>query len=197
MSGQTIVDRIYGDFLAVAEILTDKLEPSLLTSADGNFRKSLLMTAASYFEARLTNDVFEFSKEISNGDSLITSLIRNKAILRQYHTWFDWKARNANTFFSMFGEEMKLYMKRNIESNDSLRISIEDFMEIGRDRNRLAHDNYGTVSLEKTSAEIYSVYKSANSFVEFIPTALRGCSNEIRDRDSENVGDNIGWGGEA
>ena len=51
--------------------------------------------------------------------------------------------------------------------------AIEAFLEIGRERNRLVHQNFGTFTLEKTSKEIYDTYRSAVEFVEWVPRELR------------------------
>ncbi len=41
---------------------------------------------------------------------MIPSLVKNKAVSRQYHTWFDWNANNANAFFNMFGDGFRSHM---------------------------------------------------------------------------------------
>ena len=51
------------------------------------------------------------------------------------------------------------------------------FMEIGRDRNRLVHQNFGSFSLEKTSSEIYDAFRLATKFVDWFPDALREYSS--------------------
>jgi hypothetical protein len=45
-------------------------------------------------------------------------------------------------------------------------------MELGAERNRLVHTDFGSFSLEKTSEEIYDLYKKALKFVESFPTLL-------------------------
>ncbi len=46
-------------------------------------------------------------------------------------------------------------------------------MEIGRLRNQLIHGDYGSFSLDKTSSEIYALYKGAIRFVVIVPELLR------------------------
>ena len=142
-------------------------------TADGNFRKSLLLAAASHFEQRLTHAVVFFVQEVTSSDHVLTWLIRKRVVERQYHTWFDWNSRNANRFFSMFGESFGRHMKSVVDEDDDLSSSIQAFMEIGRERNRIVHQDFGSFSLEKTSAEIYETYRSATKFVEWFPDALR------------------------
>ena len=45
--------------------------------------------------------------------------------------------------------------------------------ELGRERNRLVHQNFGVVPLEKTTEEIHELYRRALLFVESVPAALR------------------------
>jgi len=104
---------------------------------------------------------------------------------RQYHTWFDWTRNNANTFFAMFGDGFKGHMAKVIDGDENLAKSISDFMEIGRERNRLVHQDYGSFFLEKTAEEIFASYASALLFVEFIPKALRDYSKAILVEPSE------------
>jgi hypothetical protein len=150
-------------------------QPSLRSTVDENFRKALLLAAASYFEHRIVNDILAFVRESSSENSLLVEFVNNKAISRQYHTFFNWNETNANQFFGLFGTTFKNFIKQELRSDDQLSSSIKAFLEIGRERNRLVHQDFGTFSLEKTSDEIYELYKSALTFVESIPSKLREC----------------------
>ena len=44
---------------------------------------------------------------------MIPSLVKNKAVSRQYHTWFDWNSNNANAFFNNANGLPKDILKRN------------------------------------------------------------------------------------
>jgi hypothetical protein len=172
----TIVDKLYSEYRDIAEILDRQGEISLKTVVDENFRKSLLLCAASYFEYRVTTDVVQFCQEISGSNLLVPSLVRNKAVSRQYHTWFEWERSNANSFFGLFGSEFKAHMSDIVKVEATVVTAIKDFLGIGLARNRLVHQNYGTFSLEKTSNEIFQEYKSGLLFVERLPIELRACS---------------------
>ncbi len=115
----------------------------------------------------------------SGKNSLIPALVRAKVVKRQYHTWFDWKANNANSFFGMFGEDFKDHMKELIFTSPGLEDDISAFMEIGRERNRLVHEDYASYTIEKTAEEIYGLYMLGLSFVSQIPGALRACANKL------------------
>lgn len=161
----TVVERMHGEFNDLLSLLEEGGEISLRSVADDNFRKSLLLCAASFFEKTLCEVVANFVQKNSGNNPAIIEFVKNKAIHRQYHTWFSWKERNANSFFGLFGEEFKSHIVRKIKLDNKLEDSIKSFMELGEQRNRLVHQDYGTFSLEKTSAEIFQLYNSAMSFV--------------------------------
>ena len=148
-------------------------EVSLRNVADENFRKSLLLAAASYFEYRMKETVLTFVNETTNRNVLVTALVQNKVVVRQYHTWFNWEGNNANQFFSLFGREFREFMEGRIEATEELDDAIRAFLELGKERNRLVHQNYGGLALEKTTDEIHILYRRAMNFVEMVPTALR------------------------
>ena len=58
--------------------------------------------------------------------------------------------------------------------------SISAFLEIGRERNRLVHQDYGSFFLEKSAEEIFGLYVSAMVFVDFVPKALRDFSAKLQ-----------------
>ena len=133
----------------------------------------LLLAAASYFERRLTEEVVLFVQDVTAKDHVVTWLIRKRVVERRYHSWFDWNRPNANLFFSMFGDSFRDDMKRIVDNDDELSASIVAFMEIGRERNRLVHQDFASFTLEKTSTEIYDAYRRATMFVEWFPRELR------------------------
>lgn len=169
----TSIDRIYGDIDQLLLLLSSTGEISLRSSADDTCRKSLLLSVASYFEVRLSQIVIEFVEEQTCDKHIVVSLVKSKAISRQYHTWFDWEQNNANKFFALFGNEFKESVTKVVKEDQNLDASIKSFLELGRDRNRLVHQDYASFPLEKTSAEIYQSYQSALRFVDWTPDALR------------------------
>lgn len=169
----TIVDRLYSEFQQLVEHLNKAVEPSLCSTAEDNFSKSLLLAAASYFEDRLSADLMSFVDEASNKNKLVGEFVRTRAISRQYFQLFDWESRNANKFFSCFGSSFSTFMKAEVKSDENLAGSIKAFIEIGLERNRLVHQNFGTFTLEKTAEEIFALYKNAVGFLDVIPNKLR------------------------
>ncbi len=173
MEDTTSVDRLYNESSAVIQALKGTPEISLQVTAADHFRKALLLAAASYFEHRICACVIEFVRERTGGSILIESFVKNKAISRQYHTWFKWNETNANQFFGYFGTDFKSAMITKIRDSDDLRSSVRAFLEVGNERNKLVHQDYATFPLEKTLDEIYGLYRDACRFVEYLPNALR------------------------
>ena len=168
-----VVDLLHEDFAGLLAVVDEADEASLRIVADENFRKSLLLAAASYFERRMTETVLSFVEDATNGNVRVTALVRSKAVSRQYHTWFEWDTNNANKFFALFGNDFRDSMKRRIRDDDELDDSVRAFLEIGRERNRLVHQDFGAFTLEKTTEEIHALYRRAMRFVEAVPGALR------------------------
>lgn len=169
----TIVDRLHSEFSELITLLRQSQEISLISSAEDNFKKSLLLAAASYFENRLSNFVTQFACESAGDSHIMTQLVINKAVKRQYHTWFNWEDKNANAFFALFGSWFSTQAKDIVKNTPELDLSIKAFLELGNNRNRLVHQDFGSFTLEKTTEEIYELYQRASVFVEWVPTCLR------------------------
>lgn len=169
----TAVDSLHQEFVALVAFLDSANEISYRSVADENFRKALLLAAASYFEHRLSQEILNFVEEETSQEHVVGWLVKKKAVERQYHTWFDWRATTANQFFGLFGEAFSQSARTIVRERPDLKKSIEAFLEIGRDRNRLVHQDFGTFSLEKTAEEIYDTYRSAMEFVDWFPQELR------------------------
>src|SRR5436190_4771399 len=113
----TIVDRLHAEFNALVTYLDAGAQPSLRNTAEETFRKALLISAASYFESQLTDTLISFARHSTHPATPIPEFIRNKALTRQFHTLFNWEAKNANQFFGLFGEGFRAYMQALIKSD--------------------------------------------------------------------------------
>jgi hypothetical protein len=174
-----VVDTIYKEFKDAASVLAGAQEVSLQIMLESNLRKTLLLSAASYFEYTLSREVAAFTNEVTSGNSLIDSLVQSKVIARQYHSWFDWERLNANKFFSLFGQAFREHMISRIASDEVLAEGVKAFMEIGRERNLLVHSDYASYLINKTPEEIYTLYRKANEFASIIGAELRVCSASL------------------
>ena len=167
---ETVVDRLYQEYQDIVDSL-GPVELSLRNSAEETFRKALLLAAASYFEREIQDHIMMLVRKHSSGDEIV-EFVRNKAVERQFHTYFQWDGRNANKFFAMFGEGYKSYMTGRARDSQSYGHSIQAFLELGSERNRLVHQDFGNFPLEKTSKEIFDLYREARVFVDSVGTSF-------------------------
>lgn len=179
-AGSTPVDRLYQEASAILQQLGKDTETSLQISAGDNFRKALLLAAASHFETRICSLLLEFVRDRSGNSPLVQSFVKNAAISRKYHTLFAWEETNANKFFALFGPSFKAAMSQQIRDSEELADAIRAFMEIGGERNKLVHQDYASFPLEPDLDEIYLLFKKGLFFVDHLPQALRECDGSIQ-----------------
>jgi len=123
------------------------------------------MAAASFFEMRIQTIIRNFIAKTSQNNPIITSLVEEKVISRQYHTYFDWRESNANKFFTLFGKDFKTQFQDVINKDMLLEEGVKAFLELGNLRNALIHQNFASYTVNKTGTEVYGMYKKAESFV--------------------------------
>lgn len=138
---------------------------------NNTYKKMLLLSAASFFESIIIKTIHDFVDNRSRHDSEVVAFLDNKALKRQYHTFFNWDSNNVNQFFGLFGDTFKKTAQQKIHGNNLIEAE-EAFMVIGRERNRLVHQNFVDVQINDTFEEIYAKYENACSFVELIVQLL-------------------------
>lgn len=168
----SIIDQQYESGNLLVDYLKNQQQLTFYNEAENNFRKTILLAAASFFEKEITETVIEFAKSHSGNDDLIVSIIKQKAVSRQYHTYFNWEKSNANTFFGLFGEDFKNRMAQKVKIDTKLDESIKAFLEIGNERNKMVHQNFAEVVIDKTAEEIYKLYQTALYFIDTIRKEL-------------------------
>jgi hypothetical protein len=133
-----------------------------------------LLSASSYFEIEIQDIIERFAIEKSQNNIMLVSLVKNKVISRQYHTYFKWDDTNANQFFGLFGEDFKNEMKQKCKEDEEMNKSIKAFLELGNLRNLLAHKNFGAYNLDQNLDDIFKLYKKAKDFVDYLRGRLNG-----------------------
>ena len=161
-----IVDDFYSNYEELsAEIETKKA--SLRIWVNESYRRVLVLTIANHLETEVRALIQELIKKRS-GSELVYSFL-SISMERQYHTYFDWEARNANKFFSLFGERFKNEAVKDVASDDKLEEGILAFLEIGNTRNILMHENLHIVDIgNKTAKEFYESFKAATVFIDYL-----------------------------
>ena len=178
MNSSSVIDSMYEDYRALIEYLDGQAEISFRSRIEAILPKTLAIAAGSYFEERIRGSIYDFIAEASNGQELIIQFTNNKAIERQYHTYFNWEIRNANQFFGLFGQNFRTHMETTIKGDSELDEGVQSFLEMGSIRNSLAHRNFIDFALAKTAEEMYQMYRKALVFVERLPELLRAYPRE-------------------
>ncbi len=173
MQPQEVVEGVYNEFNEIMVYLKKNEEASMFINLDNHFKK-VLVIAASCFETVILELVIKHVKTYSREMESVVELIRANAISRKYHLFFDWKETNsnANHFFKMFGPQFLELAKKEVNEDPQLSESIKSFLELGRIRNNIVHENFAIYSLEKTTEEIYSLYKKSLDFIKYIERKL-------------------------
>ncbi len=177
----TAVDSIYNEYIQILAFLQENKQPSLESDVNKNFKKIILLSSASFFEYEIQNILIEFISKSSNENIKVVNFLKKKAIGMQYHTYFSWgeknepnkPGKNANTFFSLFGDDFKNEADNDVKQNKDLDNSIKAFIELGHLRNILVHSNFASYNLEnKTTEELYQLYNKAFAFIDYLKNKL-------------------------
>ena len=166
------IDELYETSEAVLAMLDDRRELSLRSRVENEFRKSLALSAASMFESTIKDLIQRFCESTGGGDVRLVSLVKIKIVDRQYHTLFDWDRKNANSFFGLFGEAFKAEAKGDVAEDGELEEGIRAFLELGRLRNDLVHNNYATFPFDATTRDVIALYGKAQTFTDYLEAKL-------------------------
>jgi hypothetical protein len=187
------VEQLKNEYKAIEDYLNGQGQISLVSDLNKHLRKVLILSAGSYFEHRITTILSDFVRAKSGEDLRIVNFLEKQAISGRYFQLFEWGKQNqpenpnkdANKFFSYFGEDFKAQAKSDIkiENGDSediktektkLEESIKAFIEIGHLRNILVHSNFAEYSYEnKTPDEIFALFQKAEPFLEYLTEKLK------------------------
>ena len=165
------IKALHNEYCELLDFCREYNQVSFEMYINNTYKKALLLSAASYFETQITTAVHEFASSVSKGNDSLVSLVDKKALDKQYHTLFDWERSHANKFFGLFGEDFKKNARTQINEK-GLETAEKAFLEIGKERNYLVHQNYIEFQIQSTFEEIYNRYETACDFVEFIVQTL-------------------------
>ena len=161
----TAVDDAYLNFSILAESVSDK-DLGALQFCNEVAAKTLLIAAAGDLERRFC-DAMEQKFHETALQGHLKKFVSKRAINYQFHSLFDWKSNSVNSFLALFGDEKKVLLKAAL-SEEPYKQQVVDFLFIGRERNIIVHNGLASVSLDKTKDEIYSIYRNALAFVNFL-----------------------------
>lgn len=167
------IQKLITDYQDLHKFLLENGQISSSVDVNEHYRKILLFSCASYYETRIVEIIKAFVISKSS-DYRISEFVNNKAIQRQYHTYFDWKqTNNINMFLAMFGQDFKEEVLEEIKISENLSEHIKAFMIIGSERNKMAHGNFLEYKLDKTFEELVELQKKANLFIEYLESKFQ------------------------
>lgn len=175
------VESLNEEYKAIVSFLDGSRQPSLSSDVNKHFKKVIVLSSASYFEHEIQEILIKFVVTETRDNKKAVNFFKKKAIGMQYHTFFKWgekgnpdkPGKNANVFFSLFGEDFKKEVETEIKNNPQLETSVKAFLEIGHLRNILVHSNFAAYNLDnKTTDDIFELYKSGLLFVDYIRNKL-------------------------
>ena len=120
---QTLID----DYRDLNQFLMANGKVSESLTVAEHYRKILLLSCASYYETRIVEVIKKFV-EVKASDDRISAFVSNKAISRQYHTYFNWdQTSNINSFLGLFGVDFKDKITAEIKADKDLQEQIKAF----------------------------------------------------------------------
>ena len=167
----SLLKRLVDESDELRKFLSAQAQLSLLRAAEDNSRKALVLSAASLFEHRIIEAILSYADKASSSDGCVTSLIRNKAVKRQFHTFFDWDNKKPGTFFTLLGDELGGKLKADCAISPG-KGQVDAFLEVGRLRNCLVHQNYAEFFLDKSADDIRQLCENADRFVDQVEALL-------------------------
>lgn len=169
-SSVDMIKKSIDDYQNLKKILLETGELTYELFTTDIFRKYLLISCASLFENQIQELISKFV-EAQTSSEMLKSLIKHKVIERQYHTYFDWKDKSANSFYKLFGAEFLEKVKFEC-SNNNLKKQERAFLEIGVERNLMVHENFLGYQLNKTVDEISELFLDALKYLEFLESVI-------------------------
>lgn len=165
------IENFIQEYKELSQYLFENFQITLQTSVGNHFKKVFLLSCASYCEKEIQETISSFVKTHSN-DERVLCFTTNKGIERQFHTYFNWKANNVNSFLGLFGSDFKEKISSELISDDAMNENVKAFIEIGRERNLMVHENFLSYNLGLTFEEIEVLKDKSMLFLEFIKTRL-------------------------
>lgn len=165
------IDLFIAEYRELETFLKSTNQISLLIQVNEHYRKIFLFSCASFYEKEIT-DILKSFINSNTKDERIGKFLERKAIDRQYHTFFDWRQdtnnKSINSFLKLFGDEFKETICKDMQTKSEILEGINAFIEIGRERNNLAHENFLEYEFSKTFEEIEKLHSQAMVFIEYL-----------------------------
>lgn len=162
-----MLENFVSDYQELKEYLLLNNKLTYQIAVEDHLRKVFLLSCASYHEKVIRELICEFIGSHAD-DERVLSFVTNKAINRQYHTYFSWNSNNVNSFLGLFGSEFKENVNDKISKDPQIKSGMKAFLVLGDERNKMVHEDYLSYKLEKTFDEIKKYNDDAMQFLTFL-----------------------------
>jgi hypothetical protein len=166
------IEAFYQGHAELIEYLIKNGEITYASDANDNFRRSLILAVASHFEAEISTIVRALPGHHSKNNPMLVALVDQKAVSRQYHTYFQWDGTNGNSFFALFGLAYRAACVKKVKEDTKFDQSVRAFLSLGSTRNLIVHQNFVEFSVEKTPKDIIEEFRRAQEFVDYVRASL-------------------------
>lgn len=149
------------------------------------FLKIVTVSVASYFEAEAKETIRALSENlVGERGKILVNFIEKGILKRGYHNLFAWDepTPNANKFYSFFNDESKKfvkYMKEREKDDKGLSEAARCFVELGKARNDLVHNDLASLPFNLSMEEVEEKYCKAQQFLpKFLHYAMKYAEGE-------------------
>ena len=137
---------------------------SQLSLAKEIIDKDAVVAAGSFCEAYTCAALVSCFTTLGEGPF---QFVQKQAIDRKFFQWFDFKKPNINKLFSMFGDDTKKVLERDLQAQ-SLTDSVKAFLQLCNARNTLVHNNYVAAESGFTVSDTLATVITAVPFLEWL-----------------------------
>jgi hypothetical protein len=166
MSEHDAILELYAEYKELADGLAASNELTFASTASAALTKNLLLAAASRLEVVFSESICSLFSSEDPAARIKQNFVRNRALSRRFHTFFDWEKNNIGQVFSAFGPEFKTYAQELTRDDEEFTTSYQSFLQICSLRNELVHNDFATFPIDKTLDELAMQYSKSAAWLE-------------------------------
>ncbi len=168
----SVVDVRVAEHRSLLAFLIEHGQVSMANDVENDFRKVLVISAASFFEKRIVDALHTFANLAEA--RRMGEVLKNTTFKREkYSGLFQWDGNNVNGFLRLFGLDFMKDLSKEIAADACLQEGMRAFLKLGDQRNRLIHNDFADLSSDQTVDEIYATYETGRAFIDYLCDRLR------------------------
>lgn len=153
--------------------LIDPLQhPSLYVSLNTEFQKSLFVACGSWCEATFISLISRYVDLVTD-EGPIKSLVKKKALDRQFFRYIHPDDKEGKGFLSFFGDNVKALGLKDLKADGHLGECRDSFFQLCQIRDELLHREYYNQGSPNSIDEIVEKLVEAEEFTQWFFALLR------------------------